>query len=76
MRSRVHDQHVLQPPGVGTCLCPERTRSTSPPRASPDVTGVEDECARAGSRKRNEMVVDDEHLELSRASENAPWMNP
>jgi hypothetical protein len=37
-----------------------------------DVTGVKDDVALAtGSRKRDEMVVDDEYLSLSRASENA-----
>src|ERR687889_2298595 len=63
---RVHDQHVLQPPGVRDVLLP-REHEIHPRLHKPlkNVTSVEDDVAlAAGSRKRNEMMVDDEYLEL------------
>src|SRR5687768_9868606 len=62
----VHDQHVLQPPGVRHVLVP-REHEIHPRLHKPlqDVTGVEDDVALAtGSRKWDEMMVDDEYLEL------------
>src|SRR5215212_2893756 len=63
---RVHDQHVLQPPGVRHVLVP-REHEIYPRlhKSLQDITGVEDDVALAtGSRKWDEMMVDNEYLEF------------